>query len=122
MLFSREWLSEYVEIPGGEEGARELARRLTGAGLAVEQLGAASVDLRDPQPIGVWMPCGLDDSTHDDIAKIFAKRHEILDGRRACRDQVAKLRRRQIEGDKFLEPLVRRVHCASCSRNRMSES
>ncbi len=38
MLFSREWLAEYVELPGGEEGARELARRLTGAGLAVEEL------------------------------------------------------------------------------------
>ncbi|HVF60464.1 MAG TPA: phenylalanine--tRNA ligase subunit beta [Thermoanaerobaculia bacterium] len=45
MLFSREWLSEYVEIPGGEEGARELARRLTGAGLAVEQLAARDGDL-----------------------------------------------------------------------------
>ncbi|HEX5757649.1 MAG TPA: phenylalanine--tRNA ligase subunit beta [Thermoanaerobaculia bacterium] len=45
MLFSLEWLSEYVEIPGGEDGARELARRLTGAGLAVEQLARRDGDL-----------------------------------------------------------------------------
>ncbi len=35
MLFSRDWLAEYVELP---EPAAELARRLTFAGLAVEEI------------------------------------------------------------------------------------
>ncbi|HXU44297.1 MAG TPA: phenylalanine--tRNA ligase subunit beta, partial [Thermoanaerobaculia bacterium] len=34
MLFSRDWLARYVDLP---ESAVEIARRLTGAGLAVER-------------------------------------------------------------------------------------
>jgi phenylalanyl-tRNA synthetase beta chain len=36
MLFSRNWLADYVELPDGPGGPAELARRLTLAGLAVE--------------------------------------------------------------------------------------
>ncbi len=45
MLFSREWLSDYVALPAGEDGARDLGRRLTAAGLAVEQLAPRDGDL-----------------------------------------------------------------------------
>lgn len=45
MLFSREWLADYVGLPAGDEGAQELGRRLTGAGLAVEQIVPRNGDL-----------------------------------------------------------------------------
>lgn len=41
MLFSYRWLGEYVELPPGVEGAREVADRLTAAGLTVEMLEQA---------------------------------------------------------------------------------
>jgi phenylalanyl-tRNA synthetase beta chain len=41
MLFSYRWLSDYVELPPGLDGAREVAGRLTAAGLAVETVEAA---------------------------------------------------------------------------------
>lgn len=37
MLFSRSWLADYVELPGDAGDVRELAKRLTDIGLAVEQ-------------------------------------------------------------------------------------
>jgi len=46
MLFSYRWLSEYVELPPGPEGAREVADRLTAAGLAVEAVEPAGDDVR----------------------------------------------------------------------------
>ncbi len=45
MLFSCEWLADYVELPAGEDGARDLGRRLTSAGLAVEQVVPRGGDL-----------------------------------------------------------------------------
>ena len=44
MLFSRDWLAEYVEVPPGADGAAELAARLTAAGLTVETLEAQGDD------------------------------------------------------------------------------
>jgi phenylalanyl-tRNA synthetase beta chain len=45
MFFSCEWLADYVELPAGEDGALDLGRRLTAAGLAVEQVVARGGDL-----------------------------------------------------------------------------
>ena len=44
MLFSRDWLAEYVAVPPGADGAAELAARLTAAGLTVETLEAQGDD------------------------------------------------------------------------------
>lgn len=38
MLFSKSWLADYVELPAGIEGGRDIQRRLTAVGLAVEGL------------------------------------------------------------------------------------
>lgn len=46
MLFSYRWLSEHVELPPGLDGAREIADRLTAAGLAVEMVEAVGDDVR----------------------------------------------------------------------------
>lgn len=46
MLFSYRWLSDYVELPPGLEGAREVALRLTAAGLAVETVEVAGDDVQ----------------------------------------------------------------------------
>lgn len=48
MLFSRDWLAEYVELPpevDGADGAAELATRLTAAGMAVETVEAQGGDV-----------------------------------------------------------------------------
>ena len=44
MLFSRDWLAEYIGVPPGANGAAELAARLTATGLTVETLEAQSDD------------------------------------------------------------------------------
>ncbi len=46
MHFSYRWLADYVELPPGLEGAREVAARLTAAGLAVETVEPAGDDVR----------------------------------------------------------------------------
>ena len=46
MLFSYRWLAEYVELPPGLEGAREIAGRLTAAGLAVETVETHGDDVQ----------------------------------------------------------------------------
>ena len=64
----------------------------------------------------------LDDARDDDRREIVAQRDELVDRRDVRRDQLAQLRRRLSNGTNALQPLVRDVHSAICSRKRTSES
>ena len=88
----------------------------------VEQLALARVDLRHPEMIGVRMRCRLDDLPDDDAREIRAQTHELIHRTAAGGDEIAQLLRRVVERNDRLEPLVRCVHWANCSRKAMSES
>ena len=88
----------------------------------VEQLAGAHVHLRQVKMVGVGMRTLLDDARDDDPREIGAQWHELLDGRRVRREQIAQLERRLRRVEECVQPFDGGVHSATCSRKRTSES
>src|SRR5687768_3991383 len=82
----------------------------------------ARIDLRHPQVVRIGMATCLDDLADDDSRQVTAQNLQLLHRCAPGSQQVAQLGRREIEVDEIPQPLVRSVHPATCSRNRMSES
>ena len=64
----------------------------------------------------------LDHLANDDVGEIGSQGDDVIDSRASHRQEIAQLGWRHVDVDKILQPAIRSIHWASCSRNRMSES
>jgi hypothetical protein len=88
----------------------------------VEQRARAHVDAGEVQMIRVGVRRFLDDARDDERREVLPQRDQLVDRRDVGGDQLAQVRRRLLERNERLEPLVRDVHSAIRSRKRTSES
>ena len=76
----------------------------------VQHRAASGIHFREPEVIGVGVPCSFDDAADHDVAQVLAQWNEIIHRRASRREEIPQLRWREAERDERTQPFVRGVH------------